>query len=91
MTIALKSPEKISNIIAVDNAPIDAVLASGFGSYVRGMKKIANAKVTRLSEADKILQEVEEVCLHTCSVGLPYSLTGVKVSTDSTISAWKPS
>ncbi|CEJ94565.1 hypothetical protein VHEMI10087 [[Torrubiella] hemipterigena] len=60
MTIALKSPEKISNIIAVDNAPIDAVLASGFGSYVRGMKKIENAKVTRLSEADKILQEVEE-------------------------------
>lgn len=62
MTIALKHPERISNIIAVDNAPIDAVLASGFGSYVRGMKKIENARVTRLSDADKILQEVEEVC-----------------------------
>lgn len=61
MTIALRTPEKVSDIIAVDNAPVDGILSSGFSGYVRGMKKIEAAKVTRLSDADKILQEVEPV------------------------------
>lgn len=61
MTIALRTPGKVSDIIAVDNAPVDAILSSGFSGYVRAMKKIEAAEVTRLSEADKILQEVEPV------------------------------
>lgn len=63
MTVALRSPEKISNIIAVDNAPVDAVMESGFGGYIRGMKKIEDANISRQADADKILQEIEPVTL----------------------------
>jgi hypothetical protein len=60
MTFALKYPNKIQNIVAVDNAPVDAILLSSFGRYVQGMKKIEQVGVTKLSEADKILQDYEE-------------------------------
>jgi hypothetical protein len=60
MAFALKYPSRIQNIVAVDNAPIDAALQSSFGKYVQGMKKIEQAGVTRLSEADEILQDYEE-------------------------------
>lgn len=60
MAFALKYPSRIQNIVAVDNAPIDAPLQRGFGRYVQGMNKIEQAGVTRLSEADKILQDYEE-------------------------------
>lgn len=60
MAFALKYPSRIQNIVAVDNAPIDAPLLRSFGKYVQGMHKIEQAGVTRLSEADKILQEYEE-------------------------------
>lgn len=61
MTLALRSPELISKIIAVDNAPIDMALNDDFSKYVRAMKNIQDAKITRQSEADEILQKVEEV------------------------------
>ncbi|KAJ6784868.1 hypothetical protein PWT90_00888 [Aphanocladium album] len=60
MALALQSPESIADIIAVDNAPIDALLSSDFPSYIRGMKKIDRSHVTKLADADKILQEVEQ-------------------------------
>ncbi|KAH0522091.1 hypothetical protein TsFJ059_005999 [Trichoderma semiorbis] len=60
MSVALRSPETVSRVVAVDNAPTDATLSRTFASYVRGMKKIQEAKVTRQSEADAILQEYEE-------------------------------
>lgn len=60
MTVALRYQEKISNIVSVDNAPIDAVLLSSFGKYIQGMKKIEHEGVTRQSEADRILQNYEE-------------------------------
>lgn len=60
MAFALKYPSRIQNIVAVDNAPIDAPLLRNFAQYVQGMKKIEQAGVTRLSEADKILQDYEE-------------------------------
>ena len=60
MTLALRSPEIIHDIVSVDNAPIDAALLSNFGKYIQGMKKIDDAGVTRQAEADKILQEYEE-------------------------------
>ncbi|KAG6014263.1 hypothetical protein E4U43_006749 [Claviceps pusilla] len=60
MTLALRSPELISKIIAVDNAPIDMALNDDFSKYVRAMKNIQDAKITRQAEADEILQKVEE-------------------------------
>jgi len=60
MTLALRSPEIIHDIVSVDNAPIDAALLSSFGKYVQGMKKIEEAGVTKQIEADKILQDFEE-------------------------------
>jgi pimeloyl-ACP methyl ester carboxylesterase len=60
MTLALRSPDIIHDIVSVDNAPLDAALLSNFGKYIQGMKKIDDAGVTRQAEADKILQDFEE-------------------------------
>lgn len=61
MTLALRSPEMVSSIVAVDNAPVDVALNGDFSKYVRGMQKIQDAKVSRQAEADAILQSFEEV------------------------------
>ena len=61
MTLALRFPDMIRDIVSVDNAPIDAALLSNFGKYIQGMRKIEDAEVTRQAEADQILQEFEEV------------------------------
>lgn len=63
MTLALKSPDVVSNIVSVDNAPIDAALLSSFAKYVEGMKKIESKGVKSLSEALEILKPYEEVRL----------------------------
>ncbi|KAJ5820392.1 Alpha/beta hydrolase fold-1 [Penicillium riverlandense] len=60
MTVALRSPECVSALIPVDNAPVNAALKSDFGKYIRGMQQIEEAKVSKQSDADKILQEYEE-------------------------------
>lgn len=60
MTLALQSPEHVSDLVAVDNAPLDAPLRTSFSHYIRGMKKIESAGVTKLSDADSILSEYEE-------------------------------
>lgn len=59
MALALHSPDLVANLIAVDNAPIDARLGSDFGRYIQGMKKIDEAKITRQAEADAILAPYE--------------------------------
>ncbi|KAK2029454.1 alpha/beta-hydrolase [Colletotrichum zoysiae] len=59
MTLALKSPELVQNIVAVDNAPVDAVLESSFSKYIQALKKIEASDITRQAEADQILQEYE--------------------------------
>ncbi|PSN59904.1 alpha/beta-hydrolase [Corynespora cassiicola Philippines] len=56
MTMALRDPSCCANIIAVDNAPVDAALASDFPRYVEGMQKIEKARVTSQRQADEILQ-----------------------------------
>lgn len=58
--MALQSPESVANLVAVDNAPVDAALRSNFAHYIRGMKKVDSAGVTRQSEAEEILREYEE-------------------------------
>ncbi|CAK7222426.1 hypothetical protein SBRCBS47491_004862 [Sporothrix bragantina] len=60
MVMALKTPNLVRDIVAVDNAPIDAALLSNFGKYVRGMKEIDRAHVNRQNDADKILQPYEK-------------------------------
>lgn len=60
MTLALQSPEIVHDIVAVDNAPIDAALLGQFGVYIQAMKKIEEAGVTRQAEADKILKNYED-------------------------------
>lgn len=61
MTVALRSPELVTGLVPIDNAPVRAKLGSDFARYVRGMQHIEAAKVTKQSEADKIMQEYEEV------------------------------
>lgn len=61
MTLALKSPDHVQDIIAVDNAPVDAVLESSFAKYIHALKKIEAANVTRQAEAVEILREYESV------------------------------
>ncbi|CAL5865981.1 uncharacterized protein PFLUO_LOCUS188 [Penicillium psychrofluorescens] len=60
MAVALRSPERVSALIPVDNAPVNAALKSDFGKYIQGMQQIEEAKVSKQSDADKILQEYEE-------------------------------
>lgn len=63
MTVALRSPSDVSAIISVDNAPVSVPLSNDFAKYVRGMKEIEEAKVTKQKEADEILAQYEEVGL----------------------------
>ncbi|KAI9372143.1 Alpha/Beta hydrolase protein [Aspergillus egyptiacus] len=60
MTVALNAPELVSALIPVDNAPLKATLKTDFGKYVQGMQQVESAKVTKQSDADKILQDYEE-------------------------------
>jgi hypothetical protein len=61
MAVALQSPESVSGLISVDNAPVNAALKSDFPKYVRGMQHVEQAKVSKQSDANKILEEYEEV------------------------------
>ncbi|KAJ9385556.1 hypothetical protein DTO063F5_4149 [Paecilomyces variotii] len=60
MTVALRSPNLVSALVPVDNSPVKAPLQSDFRKYVNGMLEIEAAKVTKQSEADKILQPFEQ-------------------------------
>jgi len=60
MTLALGSPDLVQDVIAVDNAPVDAAIGSDFARYIRGMKRIDEANVTRQSEANDILRDFED-------------------------------
>jgi hypothetical protein len=61
MAVALRAPERVSALIPVDNAPVNASLKSDFPKYVRGMQKIEAEKVSKQSDANKILEDYEEV------------------------------
>lgn len=60
MTFALKYPSQISDIVSIDNAPIDAALLSNFGKYIQGMHAIESASISRQAEADAILSSYEK-------------------------------
>lgn len=61
MALALGQPGLVRDVVAVDNAPVDAVLSTDFAKYVRGMKKVEDANVSSQKEADRIFAEFEEV------------------------------
>jgi pimeloyl-ACP methyl ester carboxylesterase len=61
LTLALEQPGLFANVIAVDNAPVDAALKSDFGGYVQGMKRVEEAGVKKQSEADEILKDFAKV------------------------------
>ena len=59
MAVSLRRPALAGKLIVVDNAPVEALLHSNFGNYVRAMRKIEEAEITKKEDADRILQEVE--------------------------------
>lgn len=59
MTVALRSPDLVESLIAVDNAPVDAALSNDFAKYIVGMREIETRQVSRQIEADVILQRYE--------------------------------
>jgi len=61
MCVALQWPDKVANLIPVDNAPVDAELKSDFASFVQGMREVERAQVTKQSQADAILQPYAKV------------------------------
>jgi len=61
MCVALTWPDKVANLIPVDNAPVDAALRSDFGAYVQGMREVAKRQVTKQSEADEIMKPYAKV------------------------------
>jgi hypothetical protein len=63
MTLALSSPKIVGALIPVDNAPADVALPNDFARYVQGMRKVEKAGVKKQAEADKILEEVEQVSI----------------------------
>jgi len=77
MCVALSWPDKVANLIPVDNAPVDAALKSDFGTFVQGMREVANRQVTKQSEADEILKPYAKVmspAFHAVSAFNPESL-----------------
>jgi len=63
MTLALRSPNLVEALIPVDSAPIDAALHTDFQSYIKGLKKIEEAKLKKQAEAEEMLKDYEEVSL----------------------------
>ena len=61
MAVSLRRPDLVRDIIAVDNAPVEAMLGSSFGQYVQAMRRIEDAKLQKQNEADSILKEYEPV------------------------------
>ncbi|KAF2452327.1 Alpha/Beta hydrolase protein [Lineolata rhizophorae] len=45
----------VAALVAIDNAPVDAALKSDFAQYVRGMRLVEDARVTRQKDADALL------------------------------------
>jgi pimeloyl-ACP methyl ester carboxylesterase len=71
MTLALRSPEMVKDLVSVDNAPVDARLESEFARYTQGMRKVDEANVAKLGQADEILRDYEKVLVAFRAANLP--------------------
>jgi hypothetical protein len=89
MTLALRTPALIENIVSVDNAPLDAAIPSDFAKYIQGMRKIEESEVIRQAEADKILQDHEEASPNQL-FPLSHPLLIPVVCYNTTIPPWQP-
>ena len=89
MTIALQSPNLISALVPVDNAPVGAVLKNDFAKYIKAMTKIQEENVTKQIEADEILKSYEEVSL-LLDIFITVAELIASESSDSTIPIDKP-
>jgi pimeloyl-ACP methyl ester carboxylesterase len=56
MTLALQRPGLVANLVAVDNAPVDAALKTDFHGYVAGMLEVQRRGVRRRGDADEVLR-----------------------------------
>ncbi|KAF3926062.1 hypothetical protein ABW20_dc0109185 [Dactylellina cionopaga] len=59
MSVALRSPSIVKDIVVVDNAPINAQLGRQFAMYVQAMMRIESTPITSSKEADEILASYE--------------------------------
>ncbi|KAF3925554.1 hypothetical protein ABW21_db0202082 [Orbilia brochopaga] len=59
MSVALRSPALVQDLIAVDNAPISAQLSGQFGRYIQAMHRIESTPIISQKEADEILAAYE--------------------------------
>ncbi|KAI5803221.1 Alpha/Beta hydrolase protein [Geopyxis carbonaria] len=60
MAVSLRNGDLISKVVCVDNAPVEATLASSFGSYIQAMRRIEEGEIKTRSGADTILAEYEK-------------------------------
>ncbi|KAK7607720.1 Alpha/Beta hydrolase protein [Phyllosticta paracitricarpa] len=56
MTVALRKPQIVRDLIPVDNAPVDAALKNDFAAYVKGMKAIDEARILKHKQAHEIIK-----------------------------------
>ncbi|KAF8433127.1 prolyl oligopeptidase-like protein [Terfezia claveryi] len=59
MAVSLRRPDLVRDIIAIDNAPIEAMMGSSFGQYIQAMRRIEDANLQKQSDANSILKEYE--------------------------------
>ncbi|KAL5614201.1 hypothetical protein BROUX41_000040 [Berkeleyomyces rouxiae] len=59
MTLALAAPDSITDVIPVDNSPLDQALGSDFGKYIQIMELIERSNVMTRAQADAILAPYE--------------------------------
>ncbi|CAO3639874.1 unnamed protein product [Cunninghamella blakesleeana] len=60
MMTALMAPERVHQLVSIDMPPVPLTLSKGFSTYIQGLKKINESQVTKQSQADLILQQVEK-------------------------------
>lgn len=61
MCVALSEPQRIKNLIPVDNAPVDASFKSDFGQFLQGMREVAKHKPKKQKQAEEILKPYAKV------------------------------
>lgn len=57
MILALGSPDLVSEVVAVDNGPIELPLSPDFKMYLEAMAKVHEMRVSTHREADAVLQD----------------------------------
>lgn len=75
LTLALHSPKLVSNVVAVDNCPINLPIGPDFLRYLEGMATVEQQKVRTHAEADEIIRQFDPVWLRLIIAGNTSLLT----------------